>query len=677
MPQSKLNLRNKIRTGVFAIFVLLVVTIGYGVPAQVNQAIDAMNSKLHTSMSHLPASPFRLGLDLQGGAHLVYQADVKNIPAEDQTLAVEGVREVIEKRVNAFGVSEAGVQTSKVGSNYRLIVELPGITDTKAAIASIGETPILEFKEENNEPPRGLNEEEKKTLTDFNTAAKKKADDILKESKSGKSFEELVSQSEDEESKVNSGYLNFVGKFSQYPELYAWANTAKQGEVSNRLVTSTEGYNLLKRGAEKEGGTEYSARHILICFVGSRDCTLTLTKDQAKVKADELFKEANDKNFAELAKQNSTDPGSKDNGGDLGPIPPGALVKEFEDALKNATVGQIVGPVETEFGYHIIYKTGEVKSKEYEVSRILVRTKTETDILPLQTQWKNTPLSGKQLKRAEVVTDGQTGSVQVSLQFDDEGSKLFEDITRRNVGKTVAIFLDQEPISIPRVNEAISGGKAVISGDFTLIDAKLLSQRLNTGALPVPVELVSQQTVGASLGAESLQQSLRAGIIGLILVMIFMTLYYRLPGFIAVIALTLYVSLTLAISKLLGVTLTLSGITGLILSIGMAVDGNILIFERLKEELRSGKSLKTAVNEGFARAWTSIYDGNVATIITALLLMAMNVNFVKGFAVMLIIGTLISMFSAITVTRVLLQFVVEWFQDKKSFLFLGYQNTKE
>lgn len=677
MPHSKSNLRNKIRTGVFAIFVLLVVTIGYGAPGQVNQAIDAINNKLHTSLGHLPASPFRLGLDLQGGAHLVYQADVKNIPVEDQTAAVEGVREVIEKRVNAFGVSEAGVQTSKVGSNYRLIVELPGITDTKAAIASIGETPILEFKEENNEPPRGLNEEEKKTLNDFNTAAKKKADDILKESKSGKSFEELAAQSEDEESKVNGGYLNFVGKFSQYPELHAWAKTAKEGEVSNRLVTSTEGYNLLKRGAEKEGDVEYAARHILICFVGSRDCTQTLTKDQAKVKADELFKQANDKNFAELAKQNSNDLGSKDNGGDLGPIPPGVLVAEFENALKTATVGQIVGPVETEFGYHIIYKTGEVKSKQYEVSRILVRTKTETDILPLQTQWKNTPLSGKQLKRAEVVTDPQTGSVQVSLQFDDEGSKLFEDITRRNVGKTVAIFLDQEPISIPRVNEAISGGKAVISGDFTLIDAKLLSQRLNTGALPVPVELVSQQTVGASLGAESLQQSLRAGIIGLILVMIFMTLYYRLPGFIAVIALTLYVSLTLAISKLLGVTLTLSGITGLILSIGMAVDGNILIFERLKEELRSGKGLKTAVNEGFARAWTSIYDGNVATIITALLLMAMNVNFVKGFAVMLIIGTLISMFSAITVTRVLLQFVVEWFQDKKSFLFLGYQNTKE
>ncbi|MBT7929685.1 SecD/SecF family protein translocase subunit, partial [Candidatus Peregrinibacteria bacterium] len=205
----------------------------------------------------------------------------------------------------------------------------------------------------------------------------------------------------------------------------------------------------------------------------------------------------------------------------------------------------------------------------------------------------------------------------------------------------------------------------------------LLSQRLNAGALPVPVNLVSQQTVGATLGASSLNASIKAGIVGILLVMLFMTLFYRLPGLISVIALTIYISLTLAVMKLIGVTLTLAGIAGFILSIGMAVDANVLIFERLKEELQDGKSLKSAVEEGFLRAWTSIRDGNVSTLITCVLLMFFGSSFVKGFAITLGIGVLLSLFSAITVTRMMLRFVVPWFKEHGNLFFLGAKKNSD
>ena len=207
-------------------------------------------------------------------------------------------------------------------------------------------------------------------------------------------------------------------------------------------------------------------------------------------------------------------------------------------------------------------------------------------------------------------------------------------------------------------------------------EARLLAQRLNTGALPVPIELISQQAIGASLGAESLQKSLKAGFIAIVLVMLFMIFYYRLPGVLATLSLTLYISLVLAVFKGIGVTLTLAGIAGFILSIGMAVDANILIFERVKEELKAGKSLKAAVEEGFLRAWTSIRDGNISTLITCVLLVGFGSSFVQGFAATLSIGVLLSMFSAITITRAFLRFVVPWFSRYGSWLFLGYSNKE-
>jgi preprotein translocase subunit SecD len=264
-----------------------------------------------------------------------------------------------------------------------------------------------------------------------------------------------------------------------------------------------------------------------------------------------------------------------------------------------------------------------------------------------------TELNGRYIKSAAVTFDQTTNKPIVSLEFTSEGGKLFEQITERNIGKIVGIFLDNQPISEPVVNERISGGKAVIQGSFTLDEARQLVQRFNAGALPAPITPASQQTVGASLGKDSLDKSLFAGLIGTLLVMLFMIIYYRWNGFLASVALLVYIVLSLIIFKMF-VTMSLAGIAGFLLSIGMAVDANILIFEREKEELRKGKERWMAIQEGFRRAWPSIRDSNISTIITSLILFNFATSFVKGLALTLLLGVIISMFSAIIVTRGLL-----------------------
>lgn len=272
-----------------------------------------------------------------------------------------------------------------------------------------------------------------------------------------------------------------------------------------------------------------------------------------------------------------------------------------------------------------------------------------------------TSLTGKNLKKA-TVQFGQTGTPEVAIQFDNDGSKLFADITQRNVNKQVAIFLDEYPVTIPRVNQAITGGQAVITGQFTLDEAKNLAIQLNAGALPVPISIIEQKNIGATLGQESVQKSIQAGLIGLEMVMLFMILYYGWLGFLASIALIIYGLITLALYKLIPITLTLPGLAGFILSVGMAVDSNILIFERLKEELRAGKPWRTAMELGFGRAWDSIKDANIATLITAFILFnPLNWSFlntsglVRGFALTLSLGIVISLFTGIVVTRTLLR----------------------
>ena len=245
----------------------------------------------------------------------------------------------------------------------------------------------------------------------------------------------------------------------------------------------------------------------------------------------------------------------------------------------------------------------------------------------------------------------------VALKFNGNGSKLFKDITKKNLQKPVAIVLDGEIISAPTVQSEIDNGQAVITGNFTIEEAKNLAVELNAGALPVPIKLAQQKNIGATLGSDSVKKSVVAGLIGTALLALFMLIYYRFLGLVAIVALAIYAMIVLALFKLIPVTMTLAGIAGFILSVGMAVDANVLIFERMKEELRGGRDIEGALNEGFRRAWNSIRDSNISTIITCLILFWLGTGIVRGFALTLGIGTLVSMFSAITVTRTLLRLI--------------------
>jgi len=279
------------------------------------------------------------------------------------------------------------------------------------------------------------------------------------------------------------------------------------------------------------------------------------------------------------------------------------------------------------------------------------------------TDFIQTNLTGRYITGAQLTFDTQTQAPQVSISFNNDGAAIFEQMTAKNVGKPLAIFLDGSLIEMPTVQEKISGGNAVISGKFTVDSAKTLVERFNAGALPAPITLISQQTVSPTLGADSLKKGIVAGIIGTLLVMAFMLFYYRMFGVFAALALLIYIFLTLGAFKIIPITLSLAGLAGFILTIGMAVDANILIFERIKEELKKGLSKTTAIEEGFRRAWPSIRDSNTSTIITAVILYYFTSGFVKGFALTLLIGVLVSLFSAITTTRLLLRVLVK---DKNS-----------
>ncbi|MBI2029659.1 protein translocase subunit SecD [Candidatus Gottesmanbacteria bacterium] len=274
----------------------------------------------------------------------------------------------------------------------------------------------------------------------------------------------------------------------------------------------------------------------------------------------------------------------------------------------------------------------------------------------------DTSLTGASLKRSQVVFDPNTGRPQVGISFNDEGSKMFEEITARNVGKAVAIFLDNSLVSAPVVNEPITGGNAVISGDFTIDQAKELSSQLNAGALPVPVSVVGQTNIGPTLGEQSIKKSVIAGLIGLSLVVFFMLGNYGKYGIVATFALAIYTLVSIAIYKLIPITLTLPGIAGFILSIGMAVDSNILIFERIKEEKRDGRPTGLAMELGFGRAWDSIRDANITTLLTAFILFnpfdwkfLITSGSIRGFATTLALGIFVGLFTGIVVTRTLMR----------------------
>jgi len=291
----------------------------------------------------------------------------------------------------------------------------------------------------------------------------------------------------------------------------------------------------------------------------------------------------------------------------------------------------------------------EVRSEEE--TKVLLDSK-QTNIDPY---FKSTSLTGKYLERADLGFDQNTSLPVVNLQFNPEGTKIFAELTKNNVGKPLAIYLDGIPISAPVVREEIASGRAQISGNFTLSEAKQLVARLNQGALPVPITLISQQTVGSILGEESLMKILKAGVIGLIAVILFMIIFYRIPGLIASLTLIIYAIISLSIFKAIPITLTLAGITGFILSIGMTVDANILIFEYAKEEKKLGKAIGPALEDGFLKSWPAIRDSNISTIISAIILYYFTSSMIRGFALTLAIGVGIGLLTALYITRIFLK----------------------
>lgn len=276
-------------------------------------------------------------------------------------------------------------------------------------------------------------------------------------------------------------------------------------------------------------------------------------------------------------------------------------------------------------------------------------------ITALGNLFKPTNLTGKDLQSSSVTFDQNTGAPQVQLNFTSLGAEKFAQITTRDVGKILAIVLDNQVVEAPRVNQAIVSGNAVITGNFTTNQAKNLSIELQAGVLPVSLSVLATDTVGATLGQDALIKSIFAGVLGFIIVIVFMVVLYGRLGIIASSALLLYTLIVLSLFKLIPVTLTLAGIAGFILSVGMAVDANILIFERMKEELRLGKPLSIAIELGFSRAWSSIRDSNISTLITSGVLFQFGTGIVRGFALTLAIGVIISMFSAVVVTRTLVR----------------------
>ena len=299
-----------------------------------------------------------------------------------------------------------------------------------------------------------------------------------------------------------------------------------------------------------------------------------------------------------------------------------------------------------------IATAADLKAHEDKIPSYTSTTTQEADFIAL---FKPTDLDGSMINRANLVFDPTTGSPQVGLNFNSEGRKLFSEITKSHIGDYIGIFLDDHLLQFPVVREEIPNGQAVISGGFTLAEAQTVVRNLNFGALPVPIKLISTQTIGPSLGAEAVNGGVKSGIISFIIISIFLLVWYRLPGLVAVIALGVYVVIMLAIFKLIPVTLTAAGIAGFIITIGMAVDANILIFERMKEELARGRGVWDAMHEGFARAWLSIRDSNISSIITGIILYKFgSTSVITGFALVFIIGVLVSMFTALTASRIIL-----------------------
>lgn len=329
----------------------------------------------------------------------------------------------------------------------------------------------------------------------------------------------------------------------------------------------------------------------------------------------------------------------------------GALAGETQERL----IVELPGITDTQKAIAMI---GQTPTLEFHLLKVdAVAPPEGSPFVQVKDLFEEATITGKHVDKAELQFGNGSGFANeavVVLTFGSEGRQLFADLTKENIGRPFGIFLDGVLISIPVIRDSIPDGTAVISGNFTPDSARELVRNLNFGALPVPIELLTTQTVGGTLGAKAVESGLWAGIWGIVAVALFMIVWYRVPGLVATLALLLYVVLSLAVFKLIPVTLTAAGIAAFILSIGMAVDANVLIFERMREELEKGKKMNEAIHDGFARAWLSIRDSNISSIITAVILFWFGTSIVQGFALVFGLGVLISMFSAITASRTLL-----------------------
>ena len=515
----------------------------------------------------------KLGLDLQGGSHLVYQSDLKNENGEsippDKT-QMQALIKTIERRVNSSGLGEPIIQL--LGDD-RLLIQLPGITDPERAKNLIGETARLEFKHRYTDASDPVD-------TVINEGVLTSYVGLYPTSTSEVDAKNNSTDKKDDEPDPVAPPLGVFVKFSENSY-----SVFKQ--LHENIVQSLEspGYDRLQ--VEVSGNDDARRFELLGTFI-------TETSEESEF----VF------------------------------MIPSNYYKSVEEA-KNAL--------------------GE--SPKFELLSILIGQRDEV-----------IGLTGEDLERAYPGQHQQTNKPIINIEFNEDGTRKFAELTTDIAGTNdrIAIFLDQDELISPVVNQPILGGAAFIDGPtFTIDRVNDLALMLESGRLPVPIKLLQERDVDAVLGADSLSKSYYAAGVGLLLVVVFMILYYRIPGLFASIALFFYCLLVIAVFKLLSVTLTLSGIAAAILSVGMAVDANILIFERLKEELRLGRTLSMAVNMGFSKAWPAIRDSNISTLITCLILFwfadQLGATIVKGFAVTLSIGVIISMISALLITQTILK----------------------
>ena len=538
-----------------------------------------------------------LGLDLQGGGHLVYQANLTD-PDTGETIEVtpeqmDSLKRTIERRVNGAGLGEPIIQ---ILGDDRLLVQLPGVGDLERAKSYIGETARLEFKRREIFVPRDVTE-----IT---------ADDIVG---------------------VTIGY---------FPE--AELDTAAEGATSTEPTPETAESESSKQVFALVEFTENGAANFDALYEGLFTTFVVFQN-------------------AQVTGGNAPPPNYLD------------VTLEGPDQLRMSEVFafsiQRVATTTT-YGFAVpsTSPTGELATLEEVTARVGESpTVVFTEIQGAVDE--DIGLTGDDLARAFPGQHTASGQPIVNLEFNDTGTRIFGELTQDIIAKEastgirdqIAIFLDGAELVSPEVRSAITAGTAIIEGNFTIERVQDLALLLEGGRLPVPIVLIQERDVDAILGADSLAKSVVAGIVGLAMVLAFMTLYYRLPGLAASVALIIYAALVLAIFKVLPVTLTLSGVAALILSIGMAVDANILIFERMKDELRAGRTLLMSINIGFDRAWPAIRDGNVSTLITCAILFwfadQLGASIVQGFAATLAIGVAVSMFTAITVSRTLLRFL--------------------